>query len=51
MLEFLGLKEESSYSEDDLESRIIDHLQEFLMEMGTGFTQPFQERFHRCPAV
>lgn len=51
VLEFLGLKEESSYSEDDLESRIIDHLQEFLMEMGTGFTQPFQERFHRCPAV
>lgn len=38
VLEFLGLKEESSYSEDDLESRIIDHLQEFLMEMGTGFT-------------
>ena len=38
VLEFLGLKEENSYSEDDLESRIIDHLQEFLMEMGTGFT-------------
>lgn len=38
VLEFLGLKEESSYCETDLENRIIDHLQEFLMEMGTVFT-------------
>lgn len=38
VLEFLGLKEESSYSENELETRIIDHLQEFLMEMGKGFT-------------
>ena len=38
VLEFLGLKEESSYSETDLETRIIDHIQEFLMEMGKGFT-------------
>ena len=38
VLEFLGLKEESRYSETDLETRIIDHLQEFLMEMGKGFT-------------
>lgn len=38
VLEFLGLKEESSYSETELETRIIDHLQEFLMEMGKGFT-------------
>ena len=37
VLEFLGLKEDSSYSESDLETRIIDHLQEFLMEMGKGF--------------
>ena len=38
VLEFLGLKEESRYSETDLETRLIDHLQEFLMEMGKGFT-------------
>ena len=37
VLEFLGLKEESKYSENDLESRIIDHLQDFLLELGTGF--------------
>lgn len=37
VLEFLGLKEEAAYSESDLESRIIDHLQEFLLELGKGF--------------
>lgn len=38
ILEFLGLEEKPEYSESELESRIIDHLQEFLMEMGKGFT-------------
>ena len=38
VLEFLGLKEETSYSEQELETRIIDHLQEFLLELGRGFT-------------
>lgn len=38
ILEFLGLEERPAYSESELESRIIDHLQEFLMEMGKGFT-------------
>ncbi len=38
VLEFLGLEERPEYSESELESRIIDHLQEFLMEMGKGFT-------------
>ena len=37
-MEFLGLKEEAKFSESDLENRIIDHLQDFLMEMGKGFT-------------
>ena len=37
-LEFLGLQEKTDYTETELESRIIDHLQEFLMEMGKGFT-------------
>lgn len=38
ILEFLGLREETGYSEDELETRIIDHLQEFLLELGRGFT-------------
>ena len=38
VLEFLGIPEKAEYSENDLETRIIDHLQEFLMEMGKGFT-------------
>ena len=38
ILEFLGLPEQSVYSETELEGRIIDHLQAFLLELGTGFT-------------
>ncbi|MGX7690471.1 PDDEXK nuclease domain-containing protein [Flectobacillus roseus] len=38
VLEFLGLKRESSYYEKDLEQSIITHLQEFLLEMGNGFS-------------
>jgi len=36
-LEFLGLKEESEYSETQLEELILNHLQQFLIELGTGF--------------
>lgn len=35
--EFLGFKKDDSYSESDIESTIISHLQEFIMEMGRGF--------------
>lgn len=46
ILEFLGLPELPSYSETELESRIIDHLQQFLLELGTGFAfVGRQERF------
>lgn len=38
ILEFLGLPELPVYSESELETRIIDHLQQFLLELGTGFT-------------
>ena len=34
----MGLKELPEYSESELESRIIDHLQQFLLELGKGFT-------------
>ena len=37
MLEFLGLKEETEYTESNLEQAIINHLQTFLLEMGRGF--------------
>ena len=37
LLEFLGLEELPSYTETDLESTIISHLQAFLLEMGRGF--------------
>lgn len=35
--EFLGFKQDYSFSEQELESAIIGHLQEFLMELGRGF--------------
>ena len=38
VLEFLGLKREAIYYESDLETALIDHLQEFLLELGNGFT-------------
>ena len=37
ILEFLDLEEKSEYSESDLEQAILTHLQQFLMELGTGF--------------
>lgn len=37
-LEFLGLKPQASYYEKELENAIITHLQDFLLEMGDGFT-------------
>lgn len=37
VLEFLNLKEDSTYSENDLESAIIDKLEHFMMELGKGF--------------
>ena len=37
VLEFLDLQEKSEYSETDLEQQILNHLQEFLLELGTGF--------------
>lgn len=38
ILEFLGLPEDSRYSESTLEQKIIDKLQTFLMELGKGYT-------------
>lgn len=38
VLEFTGLPELVTYSETELENRIIDNLQKFLLELGRGFT-------------
>ena len=38
ILEFLGLEDASSYHEKDIEQRIINHLQQFLLELGRGFS-------------
>lgn len=46
VLEFIGLKPNSSYSETKLESAIISKLQDFLLEMGKGFLfEARQKRF------
>jgi predicted nuclease of restriction endonuclease-like (RecB) superfamily len=37
IFEFLGLKREELYTESKLEKALVDHLQEFLLEMGRGF--------------
>ena len=46
VLEFLGLEEKPAYSESDLETAIIDRLQQFLLELGKGFLfEARQKRF------
>jgi predicted nuclease of restriction endonuclease-like (RecB) superfamily len=46
VLEFLGLEERARYSESDLESAIITHLEHFLLELGKGFLfEARQKRF------
>lgn len=38
VLEFLGLERRASYYEKELESAIISHIADFLLEMGKGFS-------------
>lgn len=46
VLDFMGLKPDTSYTETAIESAIIDKLQQFLMEMGKGFLfEARQKRF------
>jgi predicted nuclease of restriction endonuclease-like (RecB) superfamily len=46
VLEFLGLNEQASYSESDLESAIISQIEQFLLELGKGFLfEARQKRF------
>ncbi|SKB87821.1 Predicted nuclease of restriction endonuclease-like (RecB) superfamily, DUF1016 family [Soonwooa buanensis] len=47
VLEFLGLRRESTYYEKDLEQAIITNLQDFLLELGNGFSfVARQKRIH-----
>jgi predicted nuclease of restriction endonuclease-like (RecB) superfamily len=45
ILEFLGLEEKVTYSESDLEQALIEHLQDFMHELGRDFC--FVDRQHR----
>lgn len=38
ILEFLGLPEKTAYSEQELETELINKLEAFLLELGKGFT-------------
>ncbi len=44
VLEFLGLEERPRYSESELEARIIDKLEHFLLELGKGFLYEGRQR-------
>ena len=44
ILEFLGLEENSKYSETQLEGKIIEHLEKFLLEMWKGFTFVWRQK-------
>ena len=48
--EFLGFKSDESFSERDLESSIITHLRDFLMEMGRGFAFVARQQHIRTEA-
>lgn len=38
VLEFLDIKENTDYLESDLEKNIIEHIKDFLLELGEGFS-------------
>ena len=47
VLEFLGLRREAAYYEKDFETAIITHLQDFILELGNGFSfVARQKRIH-----
>ena len=47
ILEFLGISENNTYLESDIEKAIISHLQKFIMELGKGYAfVGRQQRIH-----
>lgn len=50
MAEFLGFKPEESFSERELETSIITHLRDFMMELGRGFAFVARQQHIRTDA-
>ncbi|MBQ9394687.1 MAG: DUF1016 domain-containing protein, partial [Proteobacteria bacterium] len=48
--EFLGIKQGAELTESKLESAIIDHLQQFMMELGKGFALVARQQHIRTEA-
>lgn len=48
--EFLGFKQDTTFSEKEFETAIIDHLQDFLMELGRGFAFVKRQQLIRTDA-
>jgi predicted nuclease of restriction endonuclease-like (RecB) superfamily len=44
VLEFLGLKRQAGYYEKDLEGALINNLQDFMLELGNGFSFVARQR-------
>ncbi len=44
VLEFLELEKKAHYYESDLETELINHLQEFILELGNGFTSVARQK-------
>jgi len=44
VLEFVGLSERPHYLENDLERALLNHIQQFLLELGTGFCFEARQR-------
>jgi hypothetical protein len=44
VLEFVGLAEQPRYTESDLETALLDHIQTFLLELGSGFCFEARQR-------
>jgi predicted nuclease of restriction endonuclease-like (RecB) superfamily len=42
--DFLGLKSDGMIEEKDLETALLDHLQEFMLEMGHGFCFEYRQK-------
>ncbi len=44
IFEFLGLRAQDAVAESDLEAALVDHLREFLLELGHGFCLEAQQK-------
>ena len=49
VMEFLQIKPDTHVYESDIEQALLDHLQEFLLELGRGFSFRFNRFFEHIP--